>query len=122
MPSNPYSILLANGNLYLDFPIYQTYFKSIDHVMLVSKPPLVLLMPIRHAGAGGLLLKVRNARGDRVVNVIEFLQSCDLDVSFSKMLPVIWNEDYAALTFNLDLIQYGKAPAMPGDFPKFDLT
>lgn len=103
MQNNPHCITLAKGNLYIDFPIYDAYFRAIDHVVLLSKPPLTLIMPVHQTGAGGLLLKIRNARGDRVVNALEFLQHLEIDVLAEKTIPVQWSQDYAALTFTLDL-------------------
>lgn len=102
MSSKPHSIRLANGNLYLDFSVYNTYFPNISSVILLDKAPHILIMPVQQQGAGGLLLKIRNAKGDRVVNVAEFFENLKVDIIEERTIIVQWNSDYSALTFNLE--------------------
>lgn len=93
-------MLLKDGNLYLDSDLYETYFKSIDSVVLLRKEDEFLLMPVQQAG-GGLLLKILNAKGDRVVHAVEFFQNHGIDVSEHQVLDIEWNPDYAALAFRV---------------------
>jgi hypothetical protein len=99
MSNKQYSIRLANGNLYLDFAVYNTYFPDINSIILLDKRPQILIMPVQQEGAGGLLLKIRNAKGDRVVNVTEFFQNKQIEIIEERIIPVIWNSDYSALNF-----------------------
>ena len=39
----------------------------------------LLILPVRHAAAGGYLLKLRNGAGDRVVNAPDFFREHGLD-------------------------------------------
>lgn len=93
-------MLLKDGNLYLDSDLYETYFKSIDAVVLLRRDATFLLMPVQQSG-GGLLLKIRNAKGDRVVHAAEFFQNHGVNVSKQHVLNVEWNPDYAALVFRI---------------------
>ncbi len=93
-------IQFENGSLYLEHDVYNTYFKSVQSVALLRKEKKYLLMPVQQAGSG-LLLKIRNARGDRVIHAHEFFQNHGVDINESKMLDVEWNPDYAALTFEI---------------------
>ena len=94
-----------NGNLYLDSQLYETYFSGIDSVVLIKKVSLVLMMPVQQAG-GGLLMKIKNAKGDRIVHALEFFQQHGLVIEMDKeiMLDVKWNAEMAALTFSIDAI------------------
>ncbi len=92
-------IIFRNGNLYLDSGLYEAYFKSINSVVLLKKESLFLLMPVQQAG-GGLLLKIKNAKGDRIVHAIEFFQQHNIKIEEERMLNVEWNSKLAALTFS----------------------
>lgn len=64
--------LTQQGSLHIEAAIAQTYFPHNGLVALLRGPELWLL-PIRGPAAGGLLLKQRNARGDRSVLIWEVL-------------------------------------------------
>ncbi|MDQ7051259.1 MAG: hypothetical protein Q9M92_17730 [Enterobacterales bacterium] len=100
METSQHEIRIADGNLYIDKNVYDIYFKNIESIALLYTPPLVLIMPVQQAGNGGLLLKIRTARGDRVLNIFEFLESNDLG-NLEGTLPVVWCTEQAALTFNI---------------------
>lgn len=63
--------LTASGYVHLPAEMARR-FPAGTAIVLVRDGEL-WLMPVSHAGAGGLLLKVRNAKGDRSVLVQEFL-------------------------------------------------
>jgi len=93
-------MLLKNGNLYLDSELYETYFSAINSVVLLKKDATFLLMPVQQAG-GGLLFKIKNAKGDRIVHAIEFFQQHGIEVEEEKVLDVEWSAELAALTFTV---------------------
>jgi len=93
-------IRLSNGNLYLDSELYETYFNSIQSVALLERESLFLMMPVQQAG-GGLLLKIKNAKGDRMVHAIEFFQQYGLEAEQDKMIDVTWSSELCALTFSI---------------------
>ncbi len=91
---------LKSGNLYLNNELYETYFSSINSVVLIKKESLFLMMPVQQA-SGGLLMKIRNAQGDRVIHTVEFFQQHDVEVEREMMIDVRWNAELAALTFSI---------------------
>ena len=101
MPDLLHNIRLANGNLYLDATVYNTYFPDINSVILLDRSPQVLIMPVQQQGAGGLLLKIRNVKGDRVVNVTDFFQNMGINIEDESELPVQWSSEYSALIFTM---------------------
>lgn len=94
-------MLLKNGNLYLDSELYETYFSTINSVVLIKKDDTFLLMPVQKAG-GGLLFKIRNTKGDRIVHAIEFFQQSGIESEEEKVLDVEWSAELAALTFTFN--------------------
>lgn len=66
-------IRLSRGSLYLDRDLCAAYFFQTSALAAVVRDGHAYLLPLRGPAAGGLLLKVRNARGDRVVHADEFL-------------------------------------------------
>lgn len=100
-PTAQHNIRIANGNLYLENSLYETYFHSIDSVIILNKPPEILIMPVQQAGAGGLLMKIRNSAGDRVVSISEFLENYAFDLRDERVVPVVWSSSDAALVFSL---------------------
>jgi hypothetical protein len=93
-------ITLRNGNLYLDSELYDTYFNTINAVALLKQESTFLMMPVQQAG-GGLLLKIKNAKGDRIVHAIEFFQQYITITDEEIPLNVEWSSELCALTFLL---------------------
>ena len=93
-------IILKNGNLYLDSELYDTYFNTINAVALLKQESTFLIMPVQQAG-GGLLLKIKNAKGDRIVHAVEFFQQYITVTDEAISLDVEWSSEHCALTFSL---------------------
>jgi hydrogenase maturation protease len=95
---NP-EISVARGNLYLTREICDTYLPGVASVALLLRDAQVLIVPLIQQSAGGLLLKQRNARGDRVIHAQEFFRNNGLPEEFElRTVPVSWNQDSAALS------------------------
>jgi len=90
-------IQIRRGNLYVDACVYTKYFAGLEGVVLLRRQDKLLILPVRHAAAGGLVLKVRNPQGDRVVHAQEFLREHGLDDQQEWTLPVQWDSRSAAL-------------------------
>ncbi len=100
-------IRIAGGSLYLDARLYERWFADVQTVVLLGDPRSLLLVPVAHAPAGGLLVKVRNARGDRVVHAPEALAGRGLPEDLEGEFPVAWDERAAALRINLTVAPSG---------------
>ena len=94
------SITLKNGNLYIESDVYETYLNSADSVVLIHKESKYYLMPVQQM-AGGLLMKIINAKGDRVINAIEFLQYNNIETSETRVIEVKWDQEFSALSLEL---------------------
>ena len=93
-------LIIRNGNIYIDAEQYQTYFSSVEAVVLLKKEEGILMMPVQNA-SGGLLLKIINAKGDRVVHASEFFMFNNIECRDEQAVDAFWNSDMAALTFFL---------------------
>ncbi len=92
------TIRLCNGSLYISRELYDTYFYSTQSVVLLARDQDIMILPVQQE-FGGLLLKVRNARGDRVVHASEFLQQHQLCIEDDRTVHVRWDRELGALLF-----------------------
>ncbi len=69
---------VRSGRLYVPAQTYERVLAGFTAVALLVREDGWWLIPLK-AGAGGLQLKQRSARGDRVVEAQEFLRSQGVD-------------------------------------------
>ena len=96
-PSNVQEMSISRGSLYLPNDIYQRYFNGLSSVILLRQKNDLLIMPVMNAAAGGYLLKLKNAAGDRVINAMDFLREQRLDDADTVSFKVAWDSKRAAL-------------------------
>jgi hypothetical protein len=97
-PHAPGDVSVARGNFYLSREICETYLPGVLSVALMVRDEEVMIVPLIGQSAGGLLLKQRNARGDRVIHAQEFFRSRNLPEEFeARTVPVRWSREAAAL-------------------------
>lgn len=92
-----YTVEVRNASLYLDAQTVDVCMPGASAVAVLRRDEHLLIMPVLQAGGGGLILKVRNARGDRVVHAADFLRDVFADESVTRTLSMWWDEDAAAL-------------------------
>ncbi len=93
-------LTIQKGNIYLSSAQYETYFAGVEAVVLLKRDDVILLMPVQNA-SGGLLLKIRNANGDRVVHAAEFFMFNEVECQDLRTIDAYWNTDMAALILNI---------------------
>lgn len=91
------TVTVKRGSLYLAREIYDRYFPGLETVILLRRDDDLLILPVRHAAAGGYLLKLRNGVGDRVVSAPDFFREHGIDEAAELCLPVEWSNERAAL-------------------------
>jgi hypothetical protein len=88
----------AAGNLYLSLELCQRFLPGIESVALIRRDNRVLIVPLTRESGGGLLLKYRNSRGDRVIQAQEFFRTNGLRESLDlRRLAIQWDPSAAAL-------------------------
>lgn len=89
---------IARGNIYVPQETFNTYLKGVEAVALLPHEDGILLFPLIQESAGGLLLKIRNLRGDRIVHAQEFFRNHDYFEEFQERpCEVRWLSDRAGL-------------------------
>lgn len=77
--------------------IHDLYFAGLEAIILLRRDEDLLILPVRHAAAGGYLLKRRNGADDRVVTAPDFFRAHGLDDESEHILPVVWTTGAAGL-------------------------
>jgi hypothetical protein len=96
------AVVLRRGSLRLSREVYDTYFAGLEAVVLLPRDGSLHILPVRHAGGGGYLLKVVNAAGDRAVHAADLLRSLQVDEACIEgtrelTLAARWSSSDAAL-------------------------
>ncbi|WP_149756016.1 hypothetical protein [Roseivivax sediminis] len=66
MSADRVTIRIRGGGLYMSAVVCDHCFAGVEAVVLLRLDENVVVLPVRHAAAGGYLLKRRDATGDRV--------------------------------------------------------
>jgi len=90
-------VTIRRGALLLSADVYQRYFAGLENVVLLRDGDHLVIMPVRHAAAGGYLLKVRNAKGDRTVTAAEFFRDGGIEDDRELSLSAAWDSQRVAL-------------------------
>lgn len=96
-PPDAQQITIARGNIYLPREVCDLYFPRIDSIALLRQEADLLLIPLVQQSAGGMLLKIRNLHGDRVVHAQEFLRAQGMAEMTEHTCAVQWVSERAAL-------------------------
>lgn len=97
----PLTVTVARGNLYLSRELCDRHLTGIEAVALLEREGRLMVLPLIPQSGGGLLLKIRNARGDRVVHGQEFFREKGYLEDFQeRVLPARWDADLAAIVIN----------------------
>lgn len=97
-PDGLASARVSAGNLHLSREACERWLPGVETVALLKRDAQVVIVPLMRESGGGLLLKVRNARGDRVIHAQEFFRVHGFAEDFgSRRVAMRWDESSAAL-------------------------
>jgi len=85
-------IKIARGNVYLPVQTYNTYLKNIEAVALLPHEEGFLIFPLIRESAGGVLIKIKNLAGDRIIHAQEFFRNNSIPESFDEIVCDAWWE------------------------------
>lgn len=88
---------VRRGSLYLTAEICARWLAGLDCVALLRDGDDLVVLPVRHAAAGGFLMKRRNGAGDRVVHAPEFFRANGIGDDAERTVILAWDERRAAL-------------------------
>lgn len=85
------------GKVYLSAALCETYFKGIEAVIVLIRDSCVHVLPVHQMAAGGCLLKVRNAQGDRVASAPDVFLANEMGNLEARDVPARWSTENGAL-------------------------
>ena len=93
---------VRDGSVYLDADVVERYFKGIDAVIVLIREGELQILPVHRMAAGGCLLKMRNAAGDRVANSPDVFRANNLESWRADGLEAAWSAEKGALIITLE--------------------
>lgn len=97
------SISIKKGKIYLSQEIYNKYFAGSNSAALIDWHGQLLLMPVVSEAQGGLLIKVINSRGDRVVDAVDVLRRLQLSEDACYDCAAQWSTEMAGLLLSIPI-------------------
>lgn len=95
-PDERWEVVLDGGWVRIPRTLYDRVFEGREGVVPFVLEDAVCLMPVEQI-AGGLLVKIRNARGDRTVDASEVLRGHGWDVQGTYTCTARWEGSLGAL-------------------------
>lgn len=96
-----WTIEIRRGSIHVPAEIYDTCFAGLQAVIILIRDEKLLILPVRQMAAGGCLLKLRNARGDRVATAPDVFEENGLADCSVANLAVRWSSEDCALIADL---------------------
>ena len=90
-------ISIRRGGLHFSHDTYVRYFDTLENVVLLRDDCDLIILPVRNPAAGGYVIKLRTASGDRTVQAADFFRDNGIDDGIEMTLPAVWFDDRAAL-------------------------
>jgi hypothetical protein len=84
---------INRGGLHMSRDVYEGRLAGIAGIILLRRQNDLLILPVRHAAAGGYLLKLRNSAGDRVAHAPDFFRAHGIGDEDEREITVAWDED-----------------------------
>jgi hypothetical protein len=92
------TITLKRGSLYFGSEVHNRFFSGLEAIILLRRGDDLAILPVRHAAAGGYVLKRRNSAGDRIVHAPDFFREHGIDDQVERELAVSWSTAASELT------------------------
>lgn len=92
---------VRNGAIYLPAEVAETYFRGVEAVVVLIGEGCLQVLPVHRMAAGGCLLKVRNAAGDRVAVAPDVFGVHALENLVAEDLEARWSRERGALLIDL---------------------
>lgn len=91
---------IERGSIHIEQAVYERFFDGRQGVLLMAKDSRVALVPIDQTD-GGLIVKQRNAKGDRVIHAVEHLMASGIGPEQQHELMADWDPRLGAVSFVL---------------------
>ena len=88
---------VRKGSIYIPSSDCETFFRGLDAVIVVVRENELNVMPVQQMSAGGYILKIRNANGDRVVTAPDVFAEHQLMDWNDDAVEAVWCSERGAL-------------------------
>jgi hypothetical protein len=85
------------GSVYLPAAVADVYFRGVEAVVVLIRDGGLEILPVRQMAAGGCLLKVRNAAGDRLASAPDVFFANGLGDWTAAGLEAAWSPERGSL-------------------------
>jgi hypothetical protein len=90
-------LFVRRGTLHFTSDVYERYFRDLGNVVLLRDGSDLIVLPVHHHAAGGYVIKLRSASGDRAVQGADFFRDHGIDDNVELTVPAQWSSERAAL-------------------------
>lgn len=90
-------ITVRAGSVYLPAALAAAHFPGAASVVILIREGRLCILPVHSVAAGGCLLKVRNAAGDRVATAPDVFRAHGLEDWAFEGLEALWSPEQGAL-------------------------
>lgn len=101
MPEPTLRCEIRRGTIRLPNALCAEYFGGLHSVALLVRDGDLWIFPVRHAAAGGYLLKVRNSAGDRMIDAIDLFRMNGIKEDGVYGIEAVWDQSQMALCLPL---------------------
>jgi hydrogenase maturation protease len=93
-------LTVKRGSLIVPQAVYARYFERFEGAVLFDKDSRLCVLPVESI-AGGVLVKQRNAQGDRAIDLTEFLRNHGWDDLAEYDCNASWDAELGALSLDM---------------------
>lgn len=98
------TLAIRRGAIYLSADTYDEHFNGLSSVIVLIRNAALNILPVQHMASGGYLIKIRNAKGDRVIAAPDVFQEHGLMDWEISDLPAHWSEEMSALICQINKV------------------
>ncbi len=96
-------VSVRRGAVYLPAAVAEAYFRGIEAVVVLIRDGRLEVLPVYRMAAGGCLLKIRNAAGDKVASAPDVFAEHDLADWQGEGLEARWSAERGSLVIDLSI-------------------
>lgn len=93
-------LTVKRGSLLVPREVYQRYFERFEGAVLIGKDDRLCVLPVEST-TGGVMVKQRNAQGDRAIDLTEFLRNHGWDDAAEYACNAAWDAELGALSLDM---------------------
>lgn len=94
---------IVRGKIQINAALYEAHLDGVGSAALLVENGALWIYPVRHAAAGGHLLKLRNAAGDRLIDAVDLFRLTGIDDLAECEVGAVWDTEKCAIRLLLNV-------------------